>query len=1809
MTFSKFAGNAALATALAFGLGAQAATLSWDSDTSTPGAQDGTGTWDIATANTNWWNGTTNVTWNNTTPDSAIIGTNSGAAGTITLATNIRTGGLTFNPAGTGNYTLAGNSFSLTNAGNLTVNSSATLNVPLVLSGAQTWTLGAGQTLTINSNVTGAGSSALTLQGPGTANLASVTGVNGITLFQGGGTWNLNGGNIGAPSQFWGGWCTNGQTMTVNYNAGNLAAAVCYLGRQDATANGTNYLNLQGGSISSSGGDLIGQVNGINILTVNGGSYTNTAANNYFALGNASSGSYGPMLSATLTINGPGRFVLLNNGASSALLMPRSGFANMPVYSTINLNGGALTTGRTINGNGQIATSIFNFNGGLLQSLNSQANWITRITHAYVKSGGAIIDDGGFTMTIPQGLEHDPSAPATDGGLVKLGAGTLTLASSTNNFTGGTVVSNGTLFANGTLGGARVAAGATLAGTASFSGAGVLQNGGTLAPGDNTGNGALSFGSLTFGSSSTDLTSNQCANVFLGAKITAGAVTVNGTNVINIFGAAPGLGAWPLINYTTLSGAGTFVLGILPGGSGGYLTNFGSALQYYVTNYAPETLVWTGTNTGNWSLSATSKDWNGTIYNLNPQAFQNYLSVTFNDSLPTAVGAVNISANVTPLNVTVSGANNYTFKGTGSIVGPAALTINGPGALTIANTNTYSGGTTINGGTLVITNGGGIPGNINDNSVVVFNGAGAQAFSGQISGAGMLLKSGAGALTLNTTNVYTGGTIVSNGTLVLPVNGGLNGEVGNIGGPLTVLSNAMVLSQAQDTFGTVLSPNYVTTLNLGGGTLMHSATANLSLWGTAISLTNGAMSATNSGGRLDLGNGAYVNTYAHSNASVISGTSLYLRQATSLFTVERGTGPLDLLITAPISQNVTASITKDGPGVMALAGNNSYSGGTMILNGVLQVGNGGGAGSLGTGTVDNNGILSFNRTNSYTVGNAITGSGSLQQNGAGTVILSAVNAYSGPTTVAAGTLEIDGQLSSSGLEVMTNATLAHGATGAGSYATLTLDAGSTNAFVAGAATDTVTTSSGFTVNGPAVIQLLNPLPATTGIYDLIYYSGGIGGSGFAALSLALPPGSRATATLQTNLAGTAVQLNLTDAGALEWNGNVAGNWDLSGGTEWQLFRGGSPTAFRNGDTVWFNDTNTTYVVNIATNVLPASVLVAAVGNYSFGGTGAIAGATSLIQNGPGTLTITNVNTYTGPTTVNGGVLRVASGGYLAGPINIAAGEVQLADGGTLSGTITDNALFEVTRSSVPLSFAAVISGSGTVLKDGTAVVTLTGANTYAGGTTNRSGTLEFSSAAALGSGPVTLSDANTGTNSVSLLGITVNTGVAGRYTYANPIVIASNSAAPVVFGCTNTAALVANSAITYVGNITLNRDVTILAQNAEAYIGNNNGTVTGTGNITCAGNARILLNAIGDGDFSGDVYVTNTAAVQFYGDRMGATRNLDLATGTGFMVQDNVQLGKLTGSGVVGENIGHTGTLTLGNGDVSWTFSGSFDSNPGLVGVGIDATTLGLAKVGAGVFTFNGFGNYHLATVVSNGTLALGPAGSINASQMIDVQSGAWFDVSAVTGYAVAPGQTLAGNGSIIGPVTVGNGALLSPGEQTLGVLTFNNALTLAAGSTTVFGVDKDAPTNSLAIVAGHLTYGGTLVVTNLGVTPLVLGDAFTLFQAGSYSGSFTNIAPATPGPGLVWDATSLAVNGTLKVAAPSRATITGIAAAGTNGFSLTFTGTNGNAWTVLASTNLALPLINWTTLGNGVFGSGASVYQDQEGTNFTQRFYKIQVP
>jgi hypothetical protein len=137
---------------------------------------------------------------------------------------------------------------------------------------------------------------------------------------------------------------------------------------------------------------------------------------------------------------------------------------------------------------------------------------------------------------------------------------------------------------------------------------------------------------------------------------------------------------------------------------------------------------------------------------------------------------------------------------------------------------------------------------------------------------------------------------------------------------------------------------------------------------------------------------------------------------------------------------------------------------------------------------------------------------------------------------------------------------------------------------------------------------------------------------------------------------------------------------------------------------------------------------------------------------------------------------------------------------------------------------------------------------------------------------------------------------------------------------------------------------------------------------------------------------------------------------------------------------------------------------------------------------------------------------------------------------SVASGATLGGSGTIFGPVTVQSGATLSPGAP-IGSMTISNTLTL--NGTTMFEANLTTMAQDKIVGLTSVAYGGTLQL-NLTGRPVISTDSFKLFDATTvpnpiwlyspYSGAFSSIIPATPGPNMVWDTSTLTTDGTLRI-------------------------------------------------------------------------------
>jgi autotransporter-associated beta strand protein len=239
----------------------------------------------------------------------------------------------------------------------------------------------------------------------------------------------------------------------------------------------------------------------------------------------------------------------------------------------------------------------------------------------------------------------------------------------------------------------------------------------------------------------------------------------------------------------------------------------------------------------------------------------------------------------------------------------------------------------------------------------------------------------------------------------------------------------------------------------------------------------------------------------------------------------------------------STSLVKSGTHKLTIVNTtaNTFTGPITINAGSLQVGSVGTAGSLGTGTITNNASLVFDRTDSITVPNVISGSGTLTQNGTGTVILTGNSGYSGGTTISAGTLQV-GSAGTTGAigsgAVTNNGTLVINRTNAFAISNVISGAG---AFTqAGTGTTTLSAAqnySGLTSIGAGTLALSggnNRIPAANTVAF----------SGTGTLDLTTTDQTLATLSLPVPNASSASTIN--GSGKLTINGAVPFNFGPSG---------------------------------------------------------------------------------------------------------------------------------------------------------------------------------------------------------------------------------------------------------------------------------------------------------------------------------------------------------------------------------------------------------------------------------------------------------------------------------------------------------------------------------------------------------------------------------------------------------------------------------------------------------------------------------------
>jgi len=265
-----------------------------------------------------------------------------------------------------------------------------------------------------------------------------------------------------------------------------------------------------------------------------------------------------------------------------------------------------------------------------------------------------------------------------------------------------------------------------------------------------------------------------------------------------------------------------------------------------------------------------------------------------------------------------------------------------------------------------------------------------------------------------------------------------------------------------------------------------------------------------------------------------------------------------------------------------------------------------------------------------------------------------------------------------------------------------------------------------------------------------------------------------------------------------------------------------------------------------------------------------------------------------------------------------------------------------------------------------------------------------------------------------------------------------------------------------------------------------------------------------------------------------------------------------------------TAPLVL-NGAQSW----SVGTNLALIVTGPVSGTGGLDFTGQGTVVLEGTNSASGTATVSNGTLQV--YGVLSNAVTIAGAEGTLTGTGIVAGAVTVNKGTLSGAETITGPVVVNANGTIGPGTGSA-TLIISNSLTLQPGSVTSMGVNKTAGTNDEIAGMTSLNYGGSLVVSVQGGV-FAAGDAYKLFDAGSYSGAFGRIVPLTPGANLAWNASTLAVDGTLRVVSTISSNMTASIAG--NQVTLSWPANN-LGWILQTQTNLAPNAgisSNWVTM------------------------------
>jgi autotransporter-associated beta strand protein len=1023
-----------------------------------------------------------------------------------------------------------------------------------------------------------------------------------------------------------------------------------------------------------------------------------------------------------------------------------------------------------------------------------------------------------------------------------------------------------------------------------------------------------------------------------------------------------------------------------------------------------------------------------------------------------------------------------------------------------------------------------------------------------------VLKTGAGRVIVTSNYNHTVNNASVGGGLA--IHGGIyqvgnNTAAGNL--PLGTIGNqaSLVFNRT----GTLAVTNVIT----GSGSLTNNGSGDIQLSGAsdytgatnfnAGTVTLLGASALGNGGALNFAGGKLV--FGSGIAPDLSARSITFASGTSILDV----GANNVLFANVIGGAGSGALTKAGVGRLTLAGANSYTGGTSVAAGTLEVTNTGGSGT-GTGAV--------------TVGGAgtLAGSGSI----AGAVSTSAGSKIV-PGSSGVGDLTVGGLALAAGakLEVEINPLGGNDRILVQASDGLTLNGGEVTLFEAGG-------TSQF---------------STPGTYDLIQYSGAIQGAGANSLTVVNPVAgydytfSTAAGTLSLSVAQGAVLSNWTPTAGGSWgdsgswsNGLPSGNFIARLNTELTapasitldgnrsvaglVFSSAQGYTLASGSpanstlTLSNGSRSASIAVNAGAHTISAPVAlssplsVATDAGTALSLTGVVSGSASIVKSGPGRLALTAANTFSGSVTVNGGVLAFAL------PTSLGTGSSITLDGATLeygAGNTADlsgrSLVFGVNGATIDTNgndvvYASAIGGSGAgrLTKSGAGSLSLLAASTFTGGVRVTAGELSIGTADHLGSGPIeldggvlditsTLSLPGAQPVSLGAAGGTIAAAVGTTVTLSGAVqnVVGATGALTLsgpgafVFGVSNlhtggttlnagaSASFAAGLSPFGTGSVTLaNGSLTtptlhvldanplVVSGSSSITVGNNGslGTVSGTGTLLVSSpGAAQTVNFTGThAGFDGELIVAGSSFTRFNGTSIGGANVLYTINAGSILVRRStaatIALGGLAGAGTLRGGQTTADTVNFQIGAKNLDTVFAGTIIDGDTQTGLESTRPVKARI----------------TKLGTGAFTLSGASTYTSTTTVDAGTllvdGSIASTEAVT---VNPAGTLGGAGTIAGPVTVAGTLRTNPTGLRKGTLALGSSLDLAifnaetSSVTTKTRFDFGGTTAHRVVglsVAGTLNYGGALEIAIPGTT---FNGAYQLFApATAPSGAFDSV-------------------------------------------------------------------------------------------------------